>query len=222
MMVSAGGQDNLLNVQVKSEPYDVDMAQWNLTLQSNVGSQPHTSQTSALPVTIKIEPDTLLGSHANHQNETMVIVETKEEKTDRLIDVDDALSADDIQQQVKNIIEDRLKDENSSMSDSSSVRERSVEQDGVGRITSVAETRSLADSAGSEIVQDSSRVVVKQQLDDSDEEEDSGEYMVLAEWTDGKLEELGASSSNAYDEGMGKKANQKSMFYCFHLFKMVN
>ncbi|XP_060585670.1 myelin transcription factor 1-like, partial [Ruditapes philippinarum] len=45
----------------------------------------------------------------------------------------------------------------------------------------------------------SSRIVVKQDLnDDSDDEDmdDGGEYMVLAEWTDGKLEEAGSTTAD--------------------------
>ena len=58
-----------------------------------------------------------------------------------------------------------------------------------------------------------SRIVIKQDLNnDSDEEDmdDGGEYMVLAEWTDGKLEEAGSTTADKEndkddkDQGGGK------------------
>lgn len=54
---------------------------------------------------------------------------------------------------------------------------------------------SSGSSSGVSKVFEDSHIVVKQELnDDSDEEmDDSGEYMVLAEWTDGKLEEAGTT-----------------------------
>ncbi|XP_053395559.1 myelin transcription factor 1-like isoform X2 [Mercenaria mercenaria] len=60
-------------------------------------------------------------------------------------------------------------------------------------------TESSASAKNVEESSNGSRIIVKQDLnDDSDDDDmdDGGEYMVLAEWTDGKLEEAGSTTAD--------------------------
>lgn len=206
VVIQPASEGKALNVQVKIEPIDVDKAQRNMISLTSVQSDiPQTS----VPVTVKIEPDTETGSQVNQQGQSIVVMEAKQEKTSQPMDVDYALSIDDLQQEVRDVIVDGLKDENSSMSESLSEGDGSVEQADVECITPVNENRSLIEPAMTAILDDGSKIVVKQQLDDSDDEEESGEYMVLAEWTDGKLEELGASQASEEDKESEKKLKEK-------------
>lgn len=66
-------------------------------------------------------------------------------------------------------------------------------------------TESLPSGSNVSAAEDCGRIVVKQDLnndsdDDDDDMEDGGEYMVLAEWTDGKLEEAGTTVADKENE----------------------
>lgn len=173
------------SIKIKTEPVDVELDQGR-----TVAPSPDLIQ-----IQMKTEPDTDLGTGARMTGGGRVVEET----TGRVMvkqehgvqDVDSALSAAAIQQQLRNVIS--FKEENS---ESVCTEVTSIEGLGHSDMETLQDVASMEDERehGTENSEpDPSRVVVKQQLDDSDEEEDTGEYMVLAEWTDGKLEELGAT-----------------------------
>lgn len=75
---------------------------------------------------------------------------------------------------------------------------------------------SSGSSSGVSKVNEGSHIIVKQELnDDSDEEmDDSGEYMVLAEWTDGKLEEAGTTVADKEND----KEKDQAVAKCKYLW----
>lgn len=190
------------SIKIKTEPVDVELDQGRTIVPSP----------DFVQVPVKSEPDTDLGTGTRVQGGCRVVEETTErmmvKQEHGVQDVDSALSAAAIQQQLRNVIS--FKEENS---ESVCTEVSSIEGLGHSDMATLHDVASMEDemehgTENSEL--DPSRVVVKQQLDDSDEEEDTGEYMVLAEWTDGKLEELGAAKETE-DENKSKEKQNTGM-----------
>jgi len=219
-------------VQVKSEPMDVDSIETKPNSTVHVNIQP---TWSTEPPHFKVEPVTIVGSHVTQHDlssgisdSTVVaqkqpvsllplnVIEQNIPKPENPIPVEVSLNKN---WEYPDACGDDDSDTSWSESDSGSDSELPVNARNVEMISSVAggqivnrmAKRKLA-SEGSK--DNGSKVRVKQELNDSDDEDaETGEYMVLAEWTDGKLEELGSGAQQDDEDGPNNKKHKSCKLF---------